>query len=38
MSEYTMDNAFEKAPVPWWLLLVEGIAAIVVGVLLLMNP
>ncbi|MFN2188262.1 MAG: HdeD family acid-resistance protein [Candidatus Promineifilaceae bacterium] len=38
MSEYSMDNAFEKAPVPWWLVLVEGIAAIVVGVLLLMNP
>ena len=33
-----MDNAFEKAPVPWWLLLIEGIVAIVVGILLLMNP
>ena len=38
MSEYTMDKAFEKAPIPWWLLLVEGIVAIIVGVLLLMNP
>ena len=38
MSEYTVDTAFEKAPVPWWLILVEGIAAIIVGVLLLMNP
>lgn len=38
MSEYTADTAFEKAAVPWWLLLVEGLAAIVVGVLLLMNP
>lgn len=38
MSEYTMDTAFEKAPIPWWLLLVEGIAAVIVGVLLLMNP
>jgi uncharacterized membrane protein HdeD (DUF308 family) len=33
-----MDKAFEKSAIPWWLLLVEGIAAIVVGVLLLMNP
>lgn len=38
MSEYTMDTAFEKAAIPWWLLLVEGVAAIVIGVLLLMNP
>ncbi len=38
MSDYTMDKAFEKSAIPWWLLLVEGIAAIVVGVLLLMNP
>jgi uncharacterized membrane protein HdeD (DUF308 family) len=38
MSDYTVDKAFEKSAIPWWLLLVEGIAAIVVGVLLLMNP
>jgi uncharacterized membrane protein HdeD (DUF308 family) len=38
MSEYTADTAFEKAAIPWWLLLVEGIAAILIGVLLLMNP
>jgi len=38
MSEYTMDSAFEKASIPWWFLLIEGIAAIAAGILLLMNP
>jgi uncharacterized membrane protein HdeD (DUF308 family) len=33
-----MEKAFEKSAIPWWYLLVEGIAAIVAGVLLLMIP
>lgn len=28
----------EERSVPWWLILIEGIAAIIVGVLLLINP
>jgi uncharacterized membrane protein HdeD (DUF308 family) len=38
MSEITAETAFEKAPMPWWLLLVEGIVAIIIGVLLLSTP
>lgn len=38
MSEYTMDTAFERAAIPWWLLLAEGIIAIIVGIMLMMNP
>jgi uncharacterized membrane protein HdeD (DUF308 family) len=38
MSDYTIDEAFGESRLPWWFLLVEGIVAIIVGILLLMNP
>jgi uncharacterized membrane protein HdeD (DUF308 family) len=36
MAEATMTS--EKGLVPWWVVLIEGIAAIIIGVLLLVNP
>lgn len=36
MSEATMTS--EERLVPWWVVLIEGIAAIIIGVLLLANP
>jgi len=38
MSDSTIDEAFGESRVPWWFLLIEGIVAIIVGILLLMNP
>jgi uncharacterized membrane protein HdeD (DUF308 family) len=38
MSDYTIDEAFGESKLPWWFLLIEGIVAIIVGILLLMNP
>ena len=36
MSEATMTS--EERLVPWWVVLIEGIAAIIIGVLLLIEP
>lgn len=36
MAEATMSS--EGKVVPWWVVLIEGIAAIIIGVLLLVNP
>jgi uncharacterized membrane protein HdeD (DUF308 family) len=36
MAEATMTS--EERIVPWWVVLIEGIAAIIIGVLLLANP
>lgn len=36
MAEATMTS--EAKLVPWWVVLIEGIAAIIIGVLLLVNP
>jgi uncharacterized membrane protein HdeD (DUF308 family) len=36
MAEATMTS--EEPLVPWWVVLIEGIAAIIIGVLLLVNP
>jgi uncharacterized membrane protein HdeD (DUF308 family) len=36
MSEATMTS--EERLVPWWVVLIEGIAAIIIGILLLVNP
>lgn len=38
MSEMAMDTTAEAKNVPWWLVLIQGIAAIVIGVLLLTDP
>lgn len=38
MSDSTIDQAFGESRLPWWFLLIEGIVAIIVGILLLMNP
>lgn len=38
MSDYTIDEAFGESKLPWWFLLLEGAIAIIVGILLLMNP
>jgi uncharacterized membrane protein HdeD (DUF308 family)/predicted flap endonuclease-1-like 5' DNA nuclease len=38
MSDYTIDKAFGESRMPWWFLLIEGTVAIIVGILLLMNP
>ena len=38
MTDYTIDEAFGESKVPWWFLLIEGFVAIIVGILLLMNP
>ncbi|HET6444724.1 MAG TPA: DUF4332 domain-containing protein [candidate division Zixibacteria bacterium] len=38
MSDSTIDQAFGESRMPWWFLLVEGVVAIIVGILLLMNP
>jgi uncharacterized membrane protein HdeD (DUF308 family) len=36
MTEATMTT--EEAVFPWWVVLIEGIAAIIIGILLLANP
>ncbi|UCD99213.1 MAG: DUF308 domain-containing protein [Chloroflexota bacterium] len=36
MAEATMTS--EKSLVPWWVVLIEGVAAIIIGVLLLIKP
>lgn len=36
MAEATMSS--EEKVFPWWVVLIEGIAAIIIGVLLLVNP
>ena len=36
MAEATMST--EEQLVPWWVVLIEGIAAIIIGILLLVNP
>jgi uncharacterized membrane protein HdeD (DUF308 family) len=36
MAEATMTS--EERVMPWWVVLIEGIAAIIIGVLLLANP
>ena len=38
MTAETMTTDAEKMGFPWWLVLLEGIAAIILGVLLLTNP
>ena len=38
MTTNTKTAGSESVSVPWWLILIEGIAAIIVGVLLLINP
>ena len=38
MSEMAMETTAEAKNVPWWLVLIQGIAAIVIGVLLLTDP
>lgn len=38
MTDYTVDEAFSEPKLPWWFLLIEGFLAIIVGILLLMNP
>jgi uncharacterized membrane protein HdeD (DUF308 family)/predicted flap endonuclease-1-like 5' DNA nuclease len=34
----TTEVAYQKPPVAWWVVLIQGIAAIILGILLLMNP
>ena len=36
MAEATMST--QEKLVPWWVVLIEGIAAIIIGILLLVNP
>jgi uncharacterized membrane protein HdeD (DUF308 family)/predicted flap endonuclease-1-like 5' DNA nuclease len=38
MTTETVTTQSEPSSVPWWLILIEGIAAIIVGILLLANP
>ncbi len=38
MAEMTAEASAGEKQVPWWLVLVQGIAAIIVGVLLLVEP
>ncbi len=38
MTSETVATQLETSSVPWWLILIEGIAAIMVGILLLANP
>jgi uncharacterized membrane protein HdeD (DUF308 family) len=38
MTSETVATQSETSSVPWWLILIEGIAAIIVGILLLANP
>ena len=38
MTDYTVDEAFGESKLPWWFLLIEGFVAIIIGILLLMNP
>ncbi|MBE9475084.1 MAG: DUF4332 domain-containing protein [Chloroflexi bacterium] len=38
MTTETGTTQSETSSVPWWLILIEGIAAIIVGILLLANP
>ncbi len=34
----TTSDAVGRSAIPWWLVLIQGIAAIIVGILLLTNP
>ncbi|MFV1858317.1 MAG: HdeD family acid-resistance protein [Anaerolineales bacterium] len=38
MAEMTAEASIGEKQVPWWLVLVQGIAAIIIGVLLLIEP
>jgi len=38
VTDYTVDEAFGESKLPWWFLLIEGFVAIIIGILLLMNP
>ena len=38
MAEMTAEASAGEKQVPWWLVLVQGIAAIIIGVLLLIEP
>lgn len=38
MTSETIATQSDTSTVPWWLILIEGIAAIIVGILLLANP
>ncbi len=38
MAEMTAEASIGERQVPWWLVLVQGIAAIIIGVLLLIEP
>ncbi|MFN2188020.1 MAG: DUF308 domain-containing protein, partial [Candidatus Promineifilaceae bacterium] len=38
MSDYSIENAFSESRMPWWFLLIDGIVAIIIGILLLMSP
>jgi uncharacterized membrane protein HdeD (DUF308 family)/predicted flap endonuclease-1-like 5' DNA nuclease len=38
MTDYAADEAFSVSKLPWWFLLIEGFVAIIIGILLLMNP
>jgi uncharacterized membrane protein HdeD (DUF308 family)/predicted flap endonuclease-1-like 5' DNA nuclease len=38
MSDYSVENAFSESRMPWWFLLIDGIVAIIIGILLLMSP
>jgi uncharacterized membrane protein HdeD (DUF308 family)/predicted flap endonuclease-1-like 5' DNA nuclease len=38
MTAQTAQFKSEKATVPWWLVLIEGIAAILIGIFLLISP
>jgi uncharacterized membrane protein HdeD (DUF308 family)/predicted flap endonuclease-1-like 5' DNA nuclease len=38
MSEYAQTNSSDVPRVPWWLVLIEGIAAILLGILLFSSP
>jgi uncharacterized membrane protein HdeD (DUF308 family) len=36
MTEYTEST--EGTPIPWWLVLLQGIAAVIIGIFLLTAP
>jgi len=38
MTSETVATQSKTSSVPWWLILIEGLAAIIVGILLLANP
>ncbi len=37
MAAVTREST-ETLPVPWWLVLIQGIAGVIIGLLLLINP